>query len=234
MNIRNLFHRQPQQAENHTPIEPDFMRILVATPIRESDETYEDEVNAPIESDQLHVPAQDGHNNPAVSPWIVRDKDTFSREQIMMAQHWPDFQLEVIEDQSSPFHGSTCWSGKLKPGIYEDMEWEILAMYQGIGGGCGDWSGAITIYFIDPSCEQIAYTLGYTPVCMQMDNEGTKILNNLRPIPLSTLSAAHAIQYAYTFCEIIEKMCGGQLPEDALLTNDYLMIPDPLTSMNIS
>lgn len=226
MNIRNLFRRQ--QGDNRESVQS-----IVASDanqensvVQQSEQqaiTNETENSPSCQSEQLYVPCQNAQDINYVVPWIVRDAGTFSHEQMMMKQHWPDFSLEVIEDCTSSFHGSTCWSGKLKVGIYEDMEWEILAIYNGIGGGDGDWCGVITVYFMSPSVEQIVDTLGYTPACMLNDNDGTPTLNNLRPIQVPELGAADAISYVFAFCEAIEKICVGQLPEDTLRTNDYLM-----------
>lgn len=225
MNLRKLFRRQQvDNGESSQSIENNDTEqetIGIQQPISGED-AGEHENLIYSHSDQLNVPCQETQNDHSIIPWIVRDAGTFSHEQMMMKQHWPNFNLEVIDDSSSPFHGSTCWSGKLKVGIYEDIEWEILAIYNGIGGGSGDWSGLISVYFISPSSEQIVETLGYTPSCMQKDSDGTQTLNNIRPILTKELGAADTIMYVFTFCETIEKICVGQLPEDTLRTNDYL------------
>lgn len=234
MNLRNLFRRQ--QADNSESVQSiDTSVAGQESPIAQTSEqgrvTDEYENVTYSQYDQLNVSSQNTQNNRSAIPWIVRDARTFSHEQMMMRHHWPDFSLEVIDDSLSPFHGTTCWSGKLKPGIYEELEWEILVIYNGVGGGYGDWSGAITVYFISPSVEQIIETLGYTPVCMQEDNDGVSILNNLRPIQMPNLGATNAIYYAFTFCEAIEKICVGQLPEDTLRTNDYLREHQRITQL---
>lgn len=215
MNLRNIFRRgqSVNGADNRQSVadEPE---------IREHYISHSQPSLSVPETGPESPTTQEYHS---VQPWIIRDALAFQDEKAQMAQRWPQFQLEVIDDGDSPHHGSTCWSGKIKPGIYEDIEWELLVIYQGVGGGQGDWNGAIVVYFINPQDTQIVETLGYQPACMQRDSDGTLTLGNLRPIILSNLSAAEAIQHAFRVCQVIELMCIGRLPENTLRNNNFLL-----------
>lgn len=159
-------------------------------------------------------------NQPEESP-ATPVKPLSTEEKNWMAHYWPNFQLEAIEAEGY-YKNALCWTGKLKPGLYEDTEWEIMAIYEGIGGGNGDRNGAITMYFVNPTAEQIIETLGYRPSCMLSDADGTPVLCNMSPIAPHNTTAAEAIWYAFKVCYTIERMCLGQLPDDTLRDNEYL------------
>lgn len=220
MNLRNIFKR-PSVAEE---TDPTVAREIPGIPEMAQGEPEVADASVSAVTDRTHPEAPESDSvapEAPLEPWIVRDPDTFEREKKLMAHFWPQFQLEVIEDKGC-YQCSTCWSGKLVPGIMEDMEWEILVIYNAAGGGDGDWNGAVTVYFLDPTASQIIETLGYRPACMQLDCDGTPVISNIRPIKLEDISAAEAIWHAFRFCHTIEKMCAEELPENLLRDNNYL------------
>ena len=244
MNLRNLFRRGDINEQNNAARDMQNQPASLVNIDREM--SMRDDTSSSEEADgRNNVVRENACDTHAVEtttvpvnhiePWIVRDTETFVDEKRLMSRFWPQFHLEVIESAEGHYNGATCWSGKLKPGIYEDTEWEILAIYLSAGNGDGDWNGAIAIYFLDPSAEQIVETLGYQPTCMQVDADGTPILGNIRPIRLQNTSAAEAIWHAFRFCHTIEQMCVGMLPEGTLQSNDYLKnwenenFPQPIT-----
>lgn len=143
------------------------------------------------------------------------------REDNLMKALWPQFSLEIADDNSI-CPKSFCWSGKLKPGIYQNLEWDITAVCLGLGDGRSDWSGAIAIYFINPSGRQVIETLGYKPACMLFDAHQNPILCNIRPIRLQNCTVAEAIWLAFRFCHTVEQMCTGHHPENILRDNRFM------------
>lgn len=228
MNFRNLFSRSHHdEITDSTPREvnpaADNSTSIVSSQ-NEDPCSGNEEIVGP---DRLTVPdatqetLPESNQTHSAAPWIVRDAETFEREKGLMNDNWPDFQLEVIDDSQSPLHGATCWSGTIKPGFHGDMEWELLVIYLGVGDGHSDWSGAISVYFLNPTDNQIIETLGYVPPCMLRDSDGTYLLGNLRPLMTNDLSASAAVDFAFEFCSIIERMCEGELPEDILREVDF-------------
>lgn len=155
--------------------------------------------------------------------WFERDNGFINAEISFMAESYPDFSLSILDDPESTLNGSLCWYGIIKPQIMEDMEWEITLVYQGIGGGKGDWSGIMTIYLSEPSIEQVKETLGYTPGCFCKDADGAYTLAND-----CIGGVKSAMEKANRFCWTVEKMCKGEIRED-YLTGDILPSPMPDT-----
>lgn len=147
--------------------------------------------------------------------WVWREND-------LMKHWWPGFSCRHIDDDDTIPSGAFSWSGRLKPGIYEDLEWDITAVCLGINGRNSDWSGAIAIYFTNPSGNQIVEALGYRPACMLLDSQWHPILCNLRPVRLRNCTVAEAVWHAFRLCHTIEQICAGRLPEDILRDNRYM------------
>lgn len=204
MNIRNIFRRSSTESTSSSAeLTESAETQTLPQPASEVDEN-------PI--NMQHV--ADGASNDKI--WFERDNSFINDEISFMAESYPDFSLSILDDTESTLNGSLCWHGIIKPQIMEDMEWEITLVYQGIGGGKGDWSGIMTIYLSEPPIEQVIETLGYTPGCFCKDADGAYTLAND-----CIGGVKSAMKKANRFCWTVEKMCKGEIRED-YLTGDIL------------
>ncbi len=210
MNFRNIIG-QPLSGQPDQENEDQEMTNLQNSPLVES-ENYEGLIH-PLSACATEM-----------IPWYESNLSFVAMENNFMAENYPDFSLRVLEDPNSSLDGSLCWHGIICPGIMEDMKWEIILVYQGVGGGKGDWSGAMSIYFADPTFDQIIETLGYVPKCMKKDADSsfTLLYYDLNKRDNSVIKQTMLI--AENFCESIEKMCIGELPENFL--SDYISLSD--------
>lgn len=205
MNLKNIFNRNPSEPTSSN-----------------EERTVTDAVYMPegIESDSMPVndnqPADNSTDN---DRWYDRDDDRLEEDITYMSENYPDFTLRILDDPDSSLNGSLCWYGVVKPQVMEDMEWEIIVVYQGLGGGKGDWSGAMSIYLADPSYEQVSETLGYNPGGFRKDADGAYTLSDH-----CFGGIRSAMETAILFCTTIEKMCKGEIRED-YLSGDSLHLP---------
>lgn len=211
MNIRNIFRRSSSES------------MPSSAEITETDDSNQSLQSGP---EILSAPAQQltdnlSNCNNSVR-WYERDNSLLNEEVAYMTEYYPDFTLRILDDHDSALNGSLCWQGIVKPRIMEDMEWMIIIVYQGLGGGKGDWSGIMSIYMAEPSFEQVTEALGYTPGCFRKDADGAYTLSDH-----CFGGIRNAMKVANYFCGTIEKMCEGEIPEDFMF-GDTLELP-PLT-----
>jgi hypothetical protein len=155
-----------------------------------------------------------------IVPWYERYQTFMTEEISFMSETHPDFILKSLEDNRSTLNGALCWQGTLRPQIMEEMEWDVILMYQGIGGGKGDWAGVMSIYLVNPSFEQIIDALGYVPKCIDKDADGAYTLVNSYVPGRYHNGINSTLTLATEFCTIIERMSIGDIPDNYL--SDYL------------
>lgn len=211
MNIRNIFRRSSPES---------IIPSAEVTELSDSNQSQQSEPETCPATTQ--EPPNNLSNCDNYFRWYERDNSLLNVDIAYMTEYYPDFTLQILEDHDSALNGSLCWQGIVKPQFMKDMEWTIIIVYQGLGGGKGDWSGVMSIYLADPSIEQIAEALGYTPGCFRKDADGAYTLSDH-----CFGGVRNAMKVANYFCGTIEKMCKGEIPED-FMVGDTLELP-PLT-----
>ena len=149
--------------------------------------------------------------------WYDYDKELLEDEISAMNECFPQFRLEKIEDPSSRWNNCLCWVGTLKPGIFEDTEWEVMAIYTP-NHPQARMGGSVCVYLLDPTIENVKEVLGYYPHHLIPDQEGGKYLCTTRAEDMSNgdyvTSAVQTLTWAVKWLTAFELVCTGDLSED--------------------
>lgn len=155
--------------------------------------------------------------------WYVNDPELFADEKEAMRKCFPQFQLQKIDDSSSKLHNCLCWVGTLKPGILEDTEWEVMAVYRP-NHPTPCMGGSVCVYLLDPPIENVHDALGYWPHHLINDGEGGKYLCTTRAEDMSygtsvaggyaITTAVQTLTWAVKWLSALELVMTGDLDEN--------------------
>lgn len=210
MNFRNIFRRETGEA---------VADVSLASEPAATPDTTDMQTHLPAHSNESGAECDSIEGTSNANPWYTSRKSFITKEIDFMSILYPQFTLRILDDPQSTLNGSLCWHGLISLGIMDDMEWEIVAVYQGLGGGKGDWSGILSVYFCNPTCSQIIATLGYVPDYLWKDGDGEYSLCAPHISGRAEEDIKTTMEATKEYCGIIEKICTGTLPENYLNNN---------------
>lgn len=150
--------------------------------------------------------------------WYDNDSALLQGEKEAMAQCFPYFRLYKMNDPSSRWHNCLYWRGILRPGIYDNTEWDVMAIYHPNHPNAR-MGGSVAVYLIDPSIEDVRNALelpgGQYPHHLINDGEGGKYLCTTRAEDMSNgyavTTAAQTLSWAVKWLTAFELVCTGDL-----------------------
>ena len=150
------------------------------------------------------------------SQWYEYDTELFKDEKDAMYNNFPQFQLQRIDDSNSRWNNCLCWVGTLCPGIYDNTEWEVMAIYRPNHPEAA-MGGSVCVYLLNPSVENVREALGYYPHHLINDQEGGKYLCTTRAEDMSNgqyvTSAVQTLTWAVKWLTAFELVLTGDLDE---------------------
>lgn len=94
--------------------------------------------------------------------WYEADPELLEAEKVGMRRFFPQFDLQVVDSPESRYHNCLCWVGDLKPGIMDDVTWNVMAVYRP-NHPTPCMGGSVCVYLVDPGMDQVKAALGYVP-----------------------------------------------------------------------
>jgi hypothetical protein len=148
------------------------------------------------------------------SQWYENDPDLLQGEKDAMEQCFPYFRLYKMNDSTSQWHNCLYWRGILRPGIYDNTEWDVMAIYHP-NHPYARMGGSVAVYLIDPSIEDVRNVLGEYPHHLINDGEGGRYLCTTRAEDMSNgyaiTTAAQTLSWAVKWLTAFELVCTGDL-----------------------
>ena len=86
--------------------------------------------------------------------WYNRDPVLLNAEKRAMQEHFPQFQLDKLED------GRLCWVGTIKPCGEKDIHWTLMAVYDHDHPNNNSFGGSVKIYSISPDLNELQQQVG--------------------------------------------------------------------------
>lgn len=169
--------------------------------------------------EQTKLVTQDGK---LAAQWYENDPSLLREEKEAMAHFFPYFRLYKYDDPSSQWHGCLYWRGILRPGVYDNTSWDVMAIYHRNHPNAR-MGGSVAVYLIDPSIEDVRDALelpgGQYPHHLINDGEGGKYLCTTRATDMSNgysvgsavTSAAQTLSWAVKWLTAFELVCTGDL-----------------------
>lgn len=149
--------------------------------------------------------------------WYEADTELYQDEREAMCDFFPQFELQKINDSSSRWNNCLCWVGALKPGVLEDVEWEVMAVYRP-NHPTPIMGGSVCVYLLDPTIDKVYEALGYWPHHLIKDGEGGKYLCTTRSEDISNgtyvTSAVQTLTWAVKWLTALELVMTGDLDEN--------------------
>ena len=154
--------------------------------------------------------------------WYDNDPSLLRDEKEAMAHFFPYFRLYKFDDPSSRWHNCLYWRGYLRPGVYDNTAWDVMAIYHPNHPNAR-MGGSVAVYLIDPSIEDVRDALelpgGQYPHHLINDGEGGKYLCTTRAGDMSNgygagahvTSAAQTLSWAVKWLTAFELVCTGDL-----------------------
>lgn len=154
--------------------------------------------------------------------WYDNDPALLQEEKSAMAHFFPYFRLYKYSDPSSRWNNCLYWRGTLRPGVYDNTEWDVMAIYHP-NHPQAQMGGSVAVYLIDPSIEDVRNALelpgGQYPHHLINDGEGGKYLCTTRAEDMSNgygvgtavTSAAQTLSWAVKWLTAFELVCTGDL-----------------------
>ncbi len=149
-----------------------------------------------------------------------------------LASHWYEYNPQMLQDEKdlmrqSPFSnfelcklgdGSLCWLGTLKPGVMDNVEWEVMAVYPP-NFPTPRMGGVVRVYLRQPSVQNVIEALGYTPHHLLRDNDGDLYLCTTRAGDLTNTSTSYStavttLALAVKWLTALELVMVGELSEE--------------------
>ena len=168
--------------------------------------------------EQAKITAKAAH---LASQWYENQPELLEDEIEAMHEVFPQFELTTIDDPNSRWHRCKAWRGILRPGVYEDCAWDVLAIYSP-NHPIAQMGGSVCVYLIDPSIEDVIAALGKRPFHLIQDGEGGQYLCTSRRIDISdgdrvgdhVTSAVNTLTQAVRWLTACELVCTGDMTMD--------------------
>jgi len=143
--------------------------------------------------------------------WYERDPGLLAAEKVAMANFFPHFELEKLED------GRMAWTGSLSIGLMGNNFWYIMAVYnnnhpQQVMGS------SVRVYLIEPDIQELINGLGWRPTHLLCDSENQLYLCTAEASNIKTgnevTSAASVIAWAVKWLMAFELVLTGDLSKE--------------------
>jgi hypothetical protein len=147
----------------------------------------------------------------ALNQWYEKSPSLLEAEKAAMAQFFPYFTLEKMDD------GRLAWLGELNPGVVGDSTWHIQAVYnnnhpQQVMGS------SVRVYLVSPDIEDLMDGMGWTPTHLLRDSNNNVYLCTAEADDIKTgkqvTSAASVIAWAVKWLMAFELVMTGDLPKE--------------------
>ncbi|MGM9697765.1 MAG: hypothetical protein ACI3Y0_03880 [Prevotella sp.] len=150
--------------------------------------------------------------------WYETDKELLEDEIAAMNEVFPQFKLQKIDDPSSRWHKCLAWIGVLRPGIVDDIAWQVMAVYSP-NHPVAQMGGSVCVYLLDPTVEDVTAALGQRPFHLINDGEGGYYLCTARRSDISdgnnygdhVTSAVNTLTWACKWLMAVELVCTGDM-----------------------
>lgn len=146
--------------------------------------------------------------------WYEADPTLLEMEKLTMAQTFPQFNMEKLQD------GRLCWIGKLNPGIYESkfgkkMEYHIMAVYDN-NHPHQKMGSSVKVYPVVPDVDEIMEIAGFRPFhLLQDENHNYYLCTNEagdQKVGQTKTTAASVLGWAVKWLTGFELVLTGDLP----------------------
>ena len=147
--------------------------------------------------------------------WYQYDKELFQQEISAMRKHFPQFEYGFYNDPNSHYNGCMYWRGTLKPGILDNVEWEVMALYtpnhpEAVMGS------SVHVYLLEPSIDDVLAALETSWILhLLRDQDGSTYLCTTRAQDMSVgdyvTSAVQTLSWAVKWLMSVELVMTGDL-----------------------
>ena len=147
----------------------------------------------------------------AVNQWYERDPGLLAAEKAAMAEKWPHFTLEKLDD------GRLAWTGSLSLKLMGDNSWYVMAVYnnnhpQQVMGS------SVRVYLVEPDIHELIEGLGWQPTHLLRDSNNQLYLCTAEAGNIKTgkevTSAASVMAWAAKWLIAFELVLTGDLPKE--------------------
>lgn len=183
--------------------------------------TSQEEVSVSDAEDQDEAEPTDEDEKPQ-RQWYKEDPDLLAGEVAAMERFFPNFELCDYDDPSSVWDGCLCWRGKLRPGVYENTEWDVIALYRP-DHPAAIMGSTVMVYLVSPSIEEV-YEQLKLPKGQKLENviyyaDGCCFLNTIhacdvlvgREVGSAVTSAAQILARTVKWLTACELVLSGDL-----------------------
>jgi len=149
--------------------------------------------------------------------WYERDPELFEVERDTMREHFPQFQLDTLDD------GRLYWVGTLNPRGDDGGVWTIMAVYDNNHPHNDSYGGSVRIYSIKPALEELLQEAGNLPHIIREDDGNLRICTARKEDVDAginyTTSAAKSIGWAVKWIWMVEGWLNGELGDEVFNHN---------------
>jgi len=147
--------------------------------------------------------------------WYERDPNLLEGEKIAMANFFPSFKLEKLEN------GQLCWIGTLNPNGIAGGIWTVMALYENNHPNNSIYGGSIKIYPIRPNLNELRIALEKLPHVLHDNINYWYIATTCSyEVNIITSAASHLLQ-ASKWIFLFEGWLDGSISEEKFFGHKF-------------
>ena len=153
--------------------------------------------------------------------WYENEPELLEDEIEAMHEVFPLFEMITINDPRSCWHQCKAWRGILKPGVFEDCAWDVLAIYRP-NHPVAQMCGSVCVFLLNPSIEDVIAALGRRPYHLVNDGEGGQYLGIAQACDISDGNRVgdHVTSAVYSLTQAVRWLTACELVHTGDLTMD--------------